>query len=83
MFISGTPGYLKQRYKGRIIIPIYDDKVKETMKEVGIIPNILEGGLISIVGFKKSINQYDLEKNYTKITEQKMTERFNTQIVRG
>lgn len=80
---SGTPGYLKQRYKGRIIIPIYDDKVKETMKEVGIIPNILEGGMVSIVGFKKSINQNDLEKNYTKITEQKMTERFNTQIVRG
>lgn len=83
IFISGTPGYLKQRYKGRIIIPIYDDKVKEMMKEVGIIPNILEGGLVSIVGFKKSINQDYLEKNYAKITEQKMTERFNTQIVRG
>ncbi len=80
---SGTPGYLKQRYKGRIIIPIYDDKVKETMKEVGIIPNILEGGMVSIVGFKKSINQDYLEKNYVKMTEQKMTERFNTQIVRG
>lgn len=83
LFTPNGVSYLKQRYKGRIIIPIYDDKIKETMKEVGIIPNILEGGLISIVGFKKSINQDYLEKNYVKMTEQKMTERFNTQIVRG
>ena len=79
LFTRSGVDYLKLKYKGEIIIPIYDEKVLKQMEKVGITPNILDGGLVSIIGLQKSIPESVLESEYTKITEQNMLQTFEIQ----
>ena len=76
LFTRSGVDYLKLKYKGEIIIPIYNEKVLKQMEKVGITPNILDGGLVSIIGLQKSIPEFVLESEYTKITEQNMLQTF-------
>lgn len=79
LFTRSGVDYLKLKYKGEIIIPIYDEKVLKQMEKVGITPNILDGGLVSIIGLQKSIPESVLESEYTKITEQNMLQTIEIQ----
>ena len=79
LFTRSGVDYLKLKYKGEIIIPIYDEKVLKQMERVGITPNILDGGLVSIIGLQKSIPASVLESEYTKITEQNMLQTLEVQ----
>lgn len=79
LFTRSGVDYLKLKYKGEIIIPIYDEKVLKQMEKVGITPNILDGGLVSIIGLQKSIPEFVLESEYTKITEQNMLQTLEIQ----
>lgn len=79
LFTRSGVDYLKLKYKGEIIIPIYNEKVLKQMEKVGITPNILDGGLVSIIGLQKSIPEFVLESEYTKITEQNMLQTFEIQ----
>lgn len=79
LFTRSGVDYLKLKYKGEIIIPIYNEKVLKQMEKVGITPNILDGGLVSIIGLQKSIPEFVLEREYAKITEQNMLQTFEIQ----
>lgn len=79
LFTRSGVDYLKLKYKGEIIIPIYNEKVLKQMEKVGITPNILDGGLVSIIGLQKSIPESILESEYTKITEQNMLQTIEIQ----
>ena len=79
LFTCSGVDYLKLKYKGEIIIPIYNEKVLKQMEKVGITPNILDGGLVSIIGLQKSISKSILESEYTKITEQNMLQTLEIQ----
>ena len=79
LFTRSGVDYLKLKYKGEIIIPIYDEKVLRQMEKVGITPNILDGGLVSIIGLQKSMPEFVLESEYTKITEQNMFQTLEIQ----
>ena len=79
LFTRSGVDYLKLKYKGEIIIPIYDEKVLKQMEKVGITPNILDGGLVSIIGLQKSMPESILESEYTKITEQNMLQTIEIQ----
>ena len=79
LFTRSGVDYLKLKYKGEIIIPIYNEKVLKQMEKVGITPNILDGGLVSIIGLQKSIPEFVLESEYTKITEQNMLQTIEIQ----
>lgn len=79
LFTRSSVDFLKLKYKGSIIIPIYNEKVLRQMENVGITPNILDGGLVSIVGLQKSIPEFVLESEYTKITEQNMLQTLEIQ----
>lgn len=79
LFTRSGVDYLKLKYKGEIIIPIYDEKVLNQMEKVGITPNILDGGLVNIIGLQKSIPEFVLESEYTKITEQNMLQTLEIQ----
>lgn len=79
LFTRSGVDYLKLKYKGEIIIPIYDEKVLRQMENVGITPNILDGGLVSIIGLQKSMSEFVLESEYTKITEQNMLQTLEIQ----
>lgn len=66
--------YRKTKFSGEIIIPIEDVKIFEQIKENGVCPTILDGGMITIVGIKKSIPEVVLRNNYAKIFTEKVSE---------
>lgn len=79
LFVRTGVDYLKLKYQGNIIVPIYDENILTQMKNVGITPNILDGGLVTIIGLQKSIPETILETEYTKITEQNMLQTLEIQ----
>lgn len=66
--------YRKTKFSGEIIIPIEDDKILEQIKENGVCPTILDGGIITIGGLKKSIPEVIIRNNYDKIFNEKVSE---------
>jgi len=79
LFVRSGVDYLKLKYSGDIIIPIFNLKVLEQMENVGITPNILVGGLVTIIGLQKSIPESILSDGYAKITEQNMLQTLEIQ----
>lgn len=59
--------YMKTKFSGKIAVPLEDDKILEQIKENGICPTILDGGMVTIEKIEKSIPKAQLRNDYEKI----------------
>lgn len=66
--------YMKTKFSGKIVVPLEDDKILEQIKENGICPTILDGGMITIEKIEKSILKAELRNNYEKIFREEVSE---------
>lgn len=58
----------KVSWSGEIIVPI-EEKDIEYLSQYGSLPTILDGGLISLVKFRKKLDWNDIEKNFISFFE--------------
>lgn len=73
--------YRKTKFSGEIIVPLEDEKIVEQIQENGVCPTILDGGMVTIEGIKKSIPEVILRNNFDKIFSEKVSEKAENKQV--
>ena len=71
----------KVNFSGEIIIEIENDEIINRLHEYGTIPTILDGGLIEVIGCKKTPPYPDWKDNFSKISEENISEVTENQQV--
>ena len=66
--------YMKTKFSGKIVVPLEDDKIVEQIKENGMCPTILDGGMVTIEKIEKSIPKAKLRNDYEKIFREEVSE---------
>lgn len=66
--------YRKTKFSGTIVVPLEDNKIVEQIKENGVCPTILDGGMVTIERIQKLIPEVVLRNEYEKIFSEKKSE---------